>query len=203
MKIQPTTDRGRETVRRVLDAACVLFARQGIRATTLDQIGTLSGAGRGQLYHFFAGKSDLVGEVVAQQVRHVLDAQQPLLGSIATASDVRRWCAIAADQYADDPGPLRCPIGSLVHELTEQDAGAKATLAAGFDRWRVALTDGLVRVQAGGELAPHADPEAVAHALLTIYQGGVLLADATGSLQSLRMALGAVADSALVPDATG
>lgn len=201
VKVQPTTERGRETVRRVLDAACVLFARQGIRATTLDQVGSQSGAGRGQLYHFFAGKADLVAEVVALQVERVLGAQQPLLGAIATAADVREWCALAAEQYALADDPVRCPIGSLVHELGEGDAAARAALAAGFARWRAALAEGLRRVQERGELAPGADPEAVAAALLAAYEGGVLLAGAAGDLDALRLALGSVAATALVPEA--
>ena len=92
MKVQPTTSRGQETVERVLDAACVLFARQGIRPTTLDEVGALSGTGRGQLYHFFAGKSDLVAEVIARQCERVLDAQQPLLGQYFYSR--RRSCVV-------------------------------------------------------------------------------------------------------------
>lgn len=62
-----------------------------------------------------------------------------------------------ADEQSDDP--VRCPIGALVHELGEGDAAARAALAAGFDRWRVLLIEGLERVEANGELAPGADPE--------------------------------------------
>lgn len=201
VKVRPTTERGKETVRRVLDAACVLFARQGIRATTLDQVGALSGAGRGQLYHFFRGKADLVAEVVALQVERVLGAQQPLLGTFSTAAEVRAWCALAAEQYAVGDDPVRCPIGALVHELGEGDAAARAALAAGFARWRAALADGLRRVGARGELAPGTDPEAVAAGLLAAYEGGVLLASAEGDLEVMRLALGAVTTAALAPEA--
>ncbi|MBC8091784.1 MAG: TetR/AcrR family transcriptional regulator, partial [Pseudonocardia sp.] len=146
MRTEPSTAKGRATVQRLLDAACVLFARQGIRATTLDSVCAASGTGRGQLYLYFADKSDLVAAVVAQQVERVLDAQQPLLGTIGTAADVHEWCNVAARQYtADDP--VRCPIGSLVHELGEHDGAARAALADGFGRWRDALTTGLRRVQ--------------------------------------------------------
>ncbi|QJY51157.1 TetR/AcrR family transcriptional regulator [Pseudonocardia broussonetiae] len=191
MRTEPSTAKGRATVQRILDAACVLFARQGIRATTLDQVGAASGSGRGQLYLYFTGKAGLVAAVVAQQVQRVLDAQQPLLGTIATAADVRRWCALAAEQYAADD-VMRCPIGSLVHELGERDGAARAALADGFARWRDALAMGLRRAQQHGELAPGADPDAVAAALLAAYQGGVLLAGALGDRDLLRLALDGV-----------
>lgn len=192
MRTEPSTAKGRATVARILGAACVLFARQGIRATTLDQVGAASGSGRGQLYLYFAGKSDLVAAVVAQQVQRVIAAQQPLLGTIATAADVRTWCALAAEQYGAADDVVRCPIGSLVHELGERDDAARAALADGFARWRGALALGLRRVQQRGQLVPGADPDAIAAALLAAYQGGVLLAGATGDRDVLRLALDGV-----------
>lgn len=198
MRTEPSTGKGRATVQRLLDAACVLFARQGIGATTLDSVCAASGTGRGQLYLYFADKSDLVAAVVAQQVERVLDAQQPLLGTISTAADVHAWCNLAAHQYtAEDP--VRCPIGSLVHELREDDGAARAALADGFDRWRDALTTGLRRVQQRGELVTGADPDAAAVTLLAAYQGAVLLAAATGDLRVLHLALDAVAATILAP----
>ncbi len=197
MSSPPTTAKGRATVQRILDAACVLFARQGIRATTLDQVQAASATGRSQMYSYFADKAELVTTVVNQQVERVLDAQQPLLGSIATAADVRRWCGLAAQQYtADDP--VRCPIGSLVHELGEQDLHARAALAAGFTRWHTALATGLRRVRDNGELAPHADPDGAASALLAAYQGGVLLTAATGDHTLLTASLTTVAAGILL-----
>lgn len=187
-------------MQRVLDAACVLFARQGIRSTTLDQVGAASGTGRGQLYLFFHGKADLVAEVVASQVERVLQAQQPLLGAISTAADVRTWCRLATEQL-DAQAPVRCPLGSLVHELAESDAAARATLDAGFTRWRALLADGLRRVATRGELAAGADPEAVAAALLAAYQGGMLLAGPSRDLTVLRLSLAAVTATALAPPA--
>jgi TetR/AcrR family transcriptional repressor of nem operon len=196
VKTAPSTERGRAAVQRVLDAASTLFARQGIRATTLDQVGRLSGTGRGQLYLWFAGKSDLVHDVVTQQVQRVLAAQQPLLGSIASAADVREWCALAVAAYEGDD-PVRCPIGSLVHELGDDDPAARAALAAGLETWAEHLGAGLRRVRERGELVPAADPEAVATALLAAYQGGVLLASAHGDLAPLRRALDGVIGTAL------
>lgn len=196
MRTRPTTGRARETALQIVDAACVLFARQGIRATTLDQVGQLSGTGRGQMSLFFAGKPDLIDEVVAAQVERVLQAQQPLLGAISCGQDVRDWCRLATQQYgAEDP--LRCPIGSLVHELAETDLAARAALGVGLSRWRDLLADGMSRVRDQGELASGIDPEAAAAALLATYQGGTLLAGPSGDLEVLRLALSALTSSML------
>jgi hypothetical protein len=93
--------------------------------------------------------------------------------------------------------PIRCPLGSLVHELAEQDGPARTALAEGFGRWRAELAAGLRRVKQRGELAAGADPDAVAAALLAAYQGGVLLAGAAHDPAQLRIVLDAVAGLAL------
>lgn len=198
MITEPTTDRGKATVARVLEAACDLFARQGVRATTLDDIGAAAGVGRGQLYHFFAGKADLVADVVAFQVEQVLSSVRPSFDVTSTAADVRRWCAEAVRMHASSRDRVRCPIGSLVYELDGGDDGAaRAALKAGFARWEEVFTDGFRRLAANGELSPGSDPAVLAAGLLAAYQGGMLLADISGDVGPLRHALDTVLAAAL------
>jgi TetR/AcrR family transcriptional regulator, transcriptional repressor for nem operon len=196
---KPTTDRGRATVSRVLEAACVLFAKQGVRATTLDEIGAAAGVGRGQLYHFFADKADLVADVVALQVERVIASMQSSFDAMSTAADVRAWCDDAVGFYASSNDPIRCPIGSLVHELDQDEGPARDALKAGFARWEALFVNGLQRVADNGGLIAGADPKLLAHGLLAAYQGGVLLADVSGDVEPLRRALETVTATALVP----
>jgi TetR/AcrR family transcriptional repressor of nem operon len=196
---KPATDRGRATVGRVLEAACVLFARQGVRATTLDEIGAAAGVGRGQLYHFFADKADLVADVVGFQVERVISSIQPSFDAMSTADDVRAWCEDAVRQHASSTDPIRCPIGSLVYELDADAGAARAALKAGFARWERIFTQGLLRVADNSELLAGTDPSMLAAALLAAYQGGMLLADVSGDVEPLRRALQIVMAAALAP----
>jgi TetR/AcrR family transcriptional repressor of nem operon len=199
---KPTTDRGRATVARVLDAACALFARQGVRATTLDEIGAAAGVGRGQLYHFFAGKADLVADVVALQVDRAIASMRPPFEQMSTAADVRAWCDGVVDVYASSNGPIRCPIGSLVNELDRDDGLARAALRTGFARWEALLAEGLRRVADNGGLRAGIDPSLLASGLLAAFQGGVLLADVNGDVEPLRRALDMLTTAALSPSTT-
>jgi TetR/AcrR family transcriptional regulator, transcriptional repressor for nem operon len=200
---EPTTDRGRATVNRVLDAACELFARQGVRATTLDEIGAAAGVGRGQLYHFFADKADLVADVVASQVERVIASIQPSFDAMSTAADVRAWCREAVKVYESSTDPIRCPIGSLVHELDRDSGPAREALKAGFARWETLFAEGLRRVADNGGLTAGTDPSLLAGGLLAAYQGGVLLADVSGGVEPLRRALETVTVAALAPAVGG
>jgi AcrR family transcriptional regulator len=166
--ILPTTDRGRATRDRILLAASELFHRQGVAATGLDQVIAASRTGKGQLYHYFADKRELVRAVVERQIAVVLEAQERALAG----GDLRAWADDLIAAYEQGDHPLRCPLGALAAELAEADPDARAALDRGFARWADAL--------GGGETGT---------ALLAAYQGGLLLAQARGDLAPLRAAL--------------
>ncbi|MGB6207023.1 TetR/AcrR family transcriptional regulator [Mycobacterium sp.] len=180
-----------------------MSSQQGVRTTTLDEIGAASGVGRGQLYHFFASKADLVADVVSLQVERVIASMQPSFAEMSTAADVRAWCDDAVRVYASSTDPIRCPIGSLVHELDQDDGPARDALKAGFARWEALFAEGLRRVADNGGLLADTDPAMLAGGLLAAYQGGVLLADASGDVEPLRRALTALTAAALIPAVTG
>lgn len=185
----PSTDRGRATRERILDAASELFHRQGVGATGLEEVIAASGTGKGQLYHYFAGKRALVHAVVDRQIATVLAAQQTRLEQLSGPADLRAWAAELVAAYAEGDHPVRCPLGALVAELAEGDPEARAALDRGFARWADALAAGLRR-------AGVAAPERHATALLAAYQGGLLLSQARGDLAPLRTALDAAVDAA-------
>jgi TetR/AcrR family transcriptional regulator, transcriptional repressor for nem operon len=184
MSAVPSTDRGRATRERILDAASELFYRQGVGATGLDQVIAASATGKGQLYHYFADKRALIHAVVERQVDTVIAAQQARLEQLSGPAGVRAWAGELVAAYRDADHPVRCPLGALVAELAEGDPEARAALAAGFGRWADALAAGLRR-------AGVAAPERQATALLAAYQGGLLLSQARGDLEPLRTALDA------------
>jgi TetR/AcrR family transcriptional regulator, transcriptional repressor for nem operon len=182
--VVPSTDRGRATRERILDAASELFYRRGVGATRLDQVIAASRTGKGQLYHYFADKRALVHAVIDRQVATVLAGQQARLAQLSAPSDLRAWAGELVAAYQDADHPVRCPLGALVAELAEGDPEARAALDRGLGRWSAALAAGLGR-------AGVAEPERQATALLAAYQGGLLLSQARGDLGPLRTALDA------------
>lgn len=190
------TSRGRASWERIVDAACDLFFRRGVAATGLAEIIEASSTGKGQLYHYFRGKPDLVRAVAVTQAERVLRAQQDLLDTMATPADLRAWVtgAVLAHEGAT---LVRCPLGALAVELTDDDPALRESLATGFRRWREALAAGMTRLRDGGHLRADRSPEDLADALLSAYEGGVLLARVHGSTRPLRTALDIAVDGML------
>jgi AcrR family transcriptional regulator len=182
--VLPSTDRGRATRERILDAAAELFYRHGVGATGLDQVIAASATGKGQLYHYFTDKQALVHAVIERQIAAVLADQRLRLDRLTTRDDLRAWADALVAAYQDADHPVRCPLGALVAELAEGDPAAREALDHGFRRWTTALAAGLRRMAL-------AEPERHATALLAAYQGGLLLSQARGDLDPLRTALDA------------
>ncbi|SEQ78984.1 transcriptional regulator, TetR family [Lentzea xinjiangensis] len=190
MKAAPSTDKGRATLARILDVACELFYSRGVRATSIDQIAQASKTGKGQFYHFFSGKSDLVQSVVERQTELVLAAQRPWLDDIATGEDLRRWADRLVRLHEEDDDPVRCPLGALAAEISENDPDVKTSIEAAFVRWRTLIAAGIQRMVDSGEIGADTEPDSAAEALLAAYQGGVLLSQVHGSTSTLRLCLG-------------
>ena len=171
-------------------AADLMFAR-GVRGTNLDDVLAAAGVGKGQFYHYFADKDDLVHAVIARQTERVLEGQRPALDALDSWPAIATWfdLLVAIEEAQGCLGG--CPIGSLASELSDHDETARAALVAAFDRWEGYLADGLYRMQGRGELRDAADPAALAAAAMASIQGGLLLAQARRDARALRLALDA------------
>lgn len=186
---QELTARGQATRERILAAACALIAERGVARTSLDDVRGASGTSKSQLYHYFEDKSALVRAVVQVQVQTVLLPTDSDLGAVDSMDGLRRWRDRVVAQSAQKDCIGGCPLGRLSHELADSDPASRALLVEGFAGWQEQLACGLRRMRDSGELAPDADPDALALGLLGAVQGGLLLANATRSTAALAGAL--------------
>ena len=187
---EPRTDKGRATRDRVLDAATELVFEHGVARTTLDDVRAAAKVSKGQLYHYFADKGDLVHAVVDRTVEQVLGAQ-PRLTNLSSWAAIAAWFDDLVQLQVDRHGIGGCPIGGLAGELAETDERARTELAAGFDRWEAPLRQGLRQMRTDGKLRRSADPARLATATLAAIQGGLVLTQTRRDPQQLRIALDA------------
>lgn len=182
----PTTEKGRATRRRVVQAATRIVIEKGVAAMSLDDVGERARVSRSQLYHYFEDRDDLLCAVVDATTEMVLGAQDGHL------EDLGSWAAI--DGWIDhilalQATPRGCPLGSLVGQLAERDERARIALAVGFGRWEAHLADGLLRLGAARELRADADPAQLATATMASLQGGLMLGQVHRDPVRLRRAL--------------
>jgi TetR/AcrR family transcriptional regulator, transcriptional repressor for nem operon len=187
----PATAKGRATRERILHGAAELVAEKGAGSVSLDDVRARTGASRGQLYHYFEDRDDLIRAVVGVTTEAVLDAQGELLDHLDSWAGIDRWFDSHVQGQVERQAAGGCPLGCLVGQLAEQDADARAAIAAGFDRWESHLRDGLTRMKSRGKLRQDADPAVLAAATMASLQGGLLLTQVRRDPHQLRIALDA------------
>lgn len=130
----PATARGQRARAQIVDAAATLMYHNGVSTTSLDDVLTAAGAGKGQMYHYFDGKADLVAAVIERQLELVLAAQQPELDHTDSWQGIDAWMARIVREQSRRGGPFGCPLGTIAAELKNDDTFGPS-LDAAFARW--------------------------------------------------------------------
>jgi AcrR family transcriptional regulator len=185
----PSTERGRQTRRRIIAAATQVVAEKGVVGASLDEVGSRASASRSQLYHYFADKSEMLKAVAEATNDAVLDGQRQLFDGLDSWSGLTRWTDALVQMQVQSRGRGGCPIANLVAQLGERDDDIRGTLAAGFDRWEAAIRAGLAHMVLTGELRADSDIDFLALSTLASLQGGLMLTQARRDPQALRQSL--------------
>jgi TetR/AcrR family transcriptional repressor of nem operon len=189
MAAQPVTEQGRQTRQRIVAAAADVVAEKGALGASLDDVGARAAASRGQLYHYFDDKTDLLRAVAEATNDSVLGGQSALFAGLETRAGFHRWADALVDFQLQRGGRGGCPIANLVAQLGERDDATRAVLASGFDRWEGHIRAGLVAMVGSGELQPDTDVDWLAASTLASVQGGLMVTQARRDPHALRRAL--------------
>jgi AcrR family transcriptional regulator len=155
----------------------------------LDEVGARAGASRGQFYHYFTDKDDLLRAVAEATNNAVLDGQRSLFDHLDSWAGLNQWMDTLVEMQVQLQGRGGCPIANLVSQLGERDDDIRVELASGFDRWEAEIRTGLAAMIVTGELQLDTDVDWLASVTMASLQGGLMLTQARRDPQSLRRAL--------------
>ncbi len=133
----------RDTKARLIAVALTLFAQNGVAGTSIKDIAREAGVAQGLLYHYFAGKDDLLWGVLEENT--FLPHLQEICGNAEgqAAEDVLREVALRFDAYlASQQTRLRLILGELqfnsrVQTLWEESIRREESILQEFLRGRV------------------------------------------------------------------
>jgi AcrR family transcriptional regulator len=183
------TAKGRATRARIVDAAAELIFERGVASTSTEDIREAAGVSNSQLYHYFAGKSDLVRAVVERQAERILVRQRYVMSRLDSFEGLEAWRDMLIDLQIERGCRGGCPMGSLASELSEIDENARAAVVDGFAAWEEAIRHGLVRMRDRGELRRGTDVDLLGVSVLASLQGGLLLTQTRRDPAPLRAGL--------------
>ena len=165
----------------VLHAAERQFRVSGYNGTSVDDISAATGLGRGSLYATFEGKHGVLLEAMAGYFARLGQAAPKMLAGPDEGALERLHAyllrAVHGVPLADDvpPAPDRaaaaCFAAKMALEIGASDPEVKSLANDCFSAVATAIADCVRAAQRNGDIDPGADPDNLAHLLLTIIRG--------------------------------
>ena len=152
--------------RELLDAALTVFAAQGYRNTTLDEVAEAAGVTKGTIYHYFSTKEELLLRAIEHyQERAFARLEAVRRGAYDSAAD--RVRDFVMEGFGSDD-PARRKVHALLQGIgSEAPAVRRAWLRTGpLKGWRL-LTKLIEDGKASGEFRPDVDAEVAARLLVS------------------------------------
>jgi AcrR family transcriptional regulator len=167
--------RGAATRARIIRAAADLFHKQGVGATSPDQVIEASETGKGQFYHYFKSKEGLVHEVLQAYLDDIAKGTAPLSYEINSWEDLESWFFSNIELQKRFRMTRGCPFGTIGNEVTENDELIRQDLSLIFEVVKNKLAAFFIKEKARGRLSQDANEEQLANFCIATIQGAMLL----------------------------
>jgi AcrR family transcriptional regulator len=179
----------------VLKAARDEFWACGYAATSIDDVATATGLGKGSLYGAFGDKHDLFLRVFDDYCTDTVNAVRAALeGPDSGAySRLRAHVLAVARSTGNDTDRRGCLLARGTAELAGNDPVVAARAKQAFDAIEEALGSCIEGAQRAGDIDPSAEGRQLAGLILAILRG----IEALGKAGKSKAALRGIADTAL------
>ena len=149
----------------IVDAAIETVAEVGYANASLSRIAGRLGTSKGVISYHFAGKDDLIAEIVRQVLQRARAYMQPRIEAQTTGPDIlRAYIESNLEFMRDNPKQL----STLVEIVRATIAGAKSPFTGNRDGAVHILAELLTRFQNAGEFRTDFDPNAMAIAIRAV-----------------------------------
>lgn len=156
---------------RLVEAMSELMWDRGYADTSPREVREVSGVGQGSMYHHFPTKRDLALAALERNVADLLPASSDLEGPGDPLTRIENYLMRPRD-------PLKgCKVGRMTQDpQVREDPVLLAPVARAFDQVHERWRDTLREAVDAGQLPAGLDPDRLAHTLMSVLQGGYVLA---------------------------
>lgn len=190
------SDETRELRRtQILEAAWRCFYRQGVQATTMEEIIAEAGMSASQMYRYFANKEDIIVTAIGVSLSGLRTLLEPVFAdpSLATPSAFVARVASTIETFSQRKGYNLCSIAVHGWSEAQRNAAVSERLRTQYAAYRAALVARVRAWQAACALPAEADATAIANTLFSTILGYVVQAAVMRDLPPAALAAGLAA----------
>ena len=174
---------------RIIQAAADLFHKQGVHATSPDDIIEASNTGKSQFYHYFKNKEGLVHEVLQTHLEAIRTGKAPVNYEIESWEDLERWFMAQLELQKRFRMTRGCPFGTIGNEVAESDELIRQDLSLIFEVVKNKLAAFFIKEKAKGGIPLGTDEEALADFCIATVQGAMLMGKIKRSSRPVEMTI--------------
>jgi AcrR family transcriptional regulator len=154
----------------ILDAACRVIARRGVRGLRVEEIAREAGVSVALIYYYFEGRAELLRRALAHVNERAGDYTRPRLPADASAPDA--LVDMLLREMQDDPTVVESVI--VWHELLASaifEPALREAVVGNDARWVASIAEVVRRGQADGAIPPTIDADDAAQRLTALVEG--------------------------------
>jgi TetR/AcrR family transcriptional repressor of nem operon len=164
-----------------------LLTERGFQITGIEEVLRRVGVPKGSFYHFFKSKDEFGAAVIENYVQYYAKKMDRIFNdtSLTPLSQLKEFIRNARHGMTRFDFRRGCLIGNLGQELASLDNAFRGQLEAVLVSWEERVTLCLEQAMLLGEISPNNDPDAIAHFFWVGWEGAILRAKLTRSLDPI------------------
>lgn len=165
-----------ERRRQILEAAWRCFYREGVQATTMEEIIAESRMSASAMYRYFCGKEDIILSAISASLGALATQMVPLLqGEDApTPADFIAKVLLTIERFSERDGYNLLPIAIHGWSEAQRDERVRDQLRGFYLQFRAQFAARVVRWQKDGVVGTQGSPEEVAQSLQSVVLGYIV-----------------------------
>lgn len=193
--------KGEMTRRRIIAEAAPVFNQKGLAGCSMQDVMDATGLEKGGIYRYFASKEELAAECLKYSLTLVIKSRVGNAPGIVHSVDKLRYLI---DRFVSTPSPIKggCPLMNAAVDADDGNQELRKLARQALRDWKGRLMQIVLDGVERGEVKADANPQQVAHAIISMLEGSLLISrleESCGAREDARWVLHRLLDGIECP----
>jgi len=176
-----------ETRQALIDTGTCIILEKGFNHTGIDQVLKAVGVPKGSFYYYFKSKDDFGLSIIEHHADLLLEQLNEIFQnkSISSLQRLRNYFENGRGMIEQRACRNGCLFGNLGQEMADQNETFRLKLAEVFSKWCNVISNCIQEAQNEGDISKTMNPDRLAEFMMFSWEGAVLRAKITQTIQPI------------------
>jgi TetR/AcrR family transcriptional repressor of nem operon len=176
-----------ETRQALIDTGTCIILEKGFNHTGIDQVLKAVGVPKGSFYYYFKSKDDFGLSIIEHHADLLLEQLNEIFQnkSVSSLQRLRHYFENGRSMIEKNECRKGCLFGNLGQEMADQNETFRLKLAEVFSKWCNVISQCIQDAQNEGDIPKTMNPDRLAEFMMFSWEGAVLRAKITQTIQPI------------------